>query len=475
MSDKIDRVQPPLEFIPPRFNPFVLKFAQWTLPIVLRFRLRPWLPSGITQFEVINVERLVELYQKFQAGKIRFLMAFRHPETDDPLSMLYLLSRAVPQTAHKLGINLQKPIHSHFMYERGMTLWAGDWLGSYFSGLGGFPIRRGKALDKTGLKTARTLFVNAKYPIAVAPEGATNGHSGIVGTLEPGVAQLGFWCAEDLLKADRQEEVFIVPITIQYSYVNPPWDKLNWLLTRLETDSGLGLQKFEDNLSREEIYHQRLLGLAEYLVNEMEEFYQHFYKQNISGNISIDTSITHKHSREEILTVRLQRLLNSAFTVAEEYFHLPAQGSFIDRCRRLEEAGWSRIYREDLPELDTLPPFKRGLADWIATEADLQMRHMRLAETFVTVTTNYVQEKPTPERFAEMTLLIFDMMSRIKDTKLPGRPRLGWRKSTITVGEPINVSSRISTYQADRHSARLAVTNLTQDLHQALKELIGNW
>jgi hypothetical protein len=169
----------------------------------------------------------------------------------------------------------------------------------------------------------------------------------------------------------------------------------------------------------------------------------------------------------------LQRLLDTALKVAEQYFGLQPQGNFIDRCRRLEEAGWSYIYREDLPDLNALPSLQRGLADWVATEADLRMRHMRLVESFVAVTGNYIKQKPSFERFAEITLLIFDAIARIKsNTKTPRRPRLGWRQAQITVGEPISVTERWSIYQTDRHSARQAVIDLTQDLHNALQKFI---
>jgi len=36
--------------------------------------------------------------------------------------------------------------------------------------------------------------------------------------------------------------------------------------------------------------------------------------------------------------------------LTEDYFGLQAQGSLIERCRRLEEAGWTYIYREDLQD-----------------------------------------------------------------------------------------------------------------------------
>ena len=466
MPEEISRAQPPLKFIPPKFDPFIRQLTQWSFPIIQRFRLRPWLPAGIVRFETKNVETLVKLYQQFQTGKVRFLLAFRHSEVDDPLSMFYLLSHAVPSCARQLKIPLQKPIHSHFIYDRGMTVWGGEWLGWIFSRLGGFPIHRGKRIDKQALSTARELFLNSKMPIAVAPEGATNGHSGIVSPLEPGVTQLGFWCVEDLLKAHRSEEVFIVPISIQYSYVKPPWEKLDWLLSKLEADSGLTPHPNQSSNSdnREEAYYERLLLIAENLLTQMEEFYKRYYHQNFDLGV-IDTSA----SPNQILLARLHRLQDKALGVAEQYFGIQPQGNTIDRCRRLEEAGWSYIYRSDLPDLNTLPPLARGLADWVAVEADLRMRHMRIVESFVAVTGTYVKEKPTVERFAEMGMLMHDMMSRIQDDKLPGRPRLGWRQSLVTVGEPISVTQQWELYQKDRDAARQAVT---QDLYEALQTMI---
>lgn len=170
---------------------------------------------------------------------------------------------------------------------------------------------------------------------------------------------------------------------------------------------------------------------------------------------------------------RLHRLQDTALKVAEQYFKLQPQGNFIDRCRRLEEAGWSYIYREDVSDINALPPFQRGLADWVAAEAELRMRHMRLVETFIAVTGTYVKEKPTPERFAETALLIFDMIARTRNnTKLPGRPRLGWRQALITVGQPISVTERWAKSQSDRRAVRVGVTELTKELHQALEQLI---
>lgn len=192
----------------------------------------------------------------------------------------------------------------------------------------------------------------------------------------------------------------------------------------------------------------------------MEDFYRRFYHRNIP-----------KKSAEEIeLTSELPALLDEALKVAEEYFQVPAKGNVIDRCRRLEQAGWERIYREDIEDFEALSALERGLADRVAEEASLRMWHMRLVESFVAVTGQYVREKPTFERFAETTLLVWDTIARIKgEDPFLNRPELGPQRVKLTVGEPISVSDRAANYQEKRRSA---IAELTKDLQTALENMI---
>ena len=466
MPNPIVQAQPPLEFIPPAFNPFVLQVAQLVLPFWLRSQ------TSITHIQADNVEALAELYHQFQSGKIRLMMAFRHPSTEDPLCMAHLLGRMVPQAARQQGISLRYPIHAHFMYDRGIPLWAGAWAGWLYSRVGGTSIHRGK-LDRIGLRSARNLFVNGSLPMAAAPEGATNGHNEIVSPLEPGIAQIGFWCVEDLLKAGRSEQVLIVPIGIQYRYVDPPWKPLEKLLSELEAASGLstnGVSQSSGDLTQsgeaQDLY-RRLYRLGEHLLTLMEQFYSEFYHQTLPTNLS-----TAPVDADQEFTRRLQILLNVALQVAEQFFGLQPKGSLIDRCRRLEQAGWDWIYREDIKNIEALSPVERGLADRIAEEASLKMWHMRLVESFVAVTGKYVLDKPTVERFAETTLLMWDTVTRIKGGNPFRRPSLGKQWVQMTVGQPISVSDRWEAYQASRRSAKIAVAELTQDLQIALESMI---
>jgi hypothetical protein len=457
MIRSIDQVQPPLEFIPPHLDRKVVRMLHAVLPWAMRSR------TAVSKVDADNVEVLVDLYERFQAGKIRFLMAFRHPSVDDPFCLAHLMSRAVPKTARRQGVRLKGPIHAHFIYDRGIPLWAGAQAGWLASRLGATPIQRGK-VDRAGLKSARHLFAHGSLPMAASPEGATNGHGEIVSPLEPGISQMGFWCVEDLLKAGRPEEVFIVPIGIRYRYITPPWRAIDQLLEAIAADVGMTLPVLPGE-SRETARYQQILQIGEHLLSTMEQFYTRFYHQ------SLPVTDLAGLSANDALATRMQALLNVALHVAEQYFNLQSKGSVIDRCRRIEQAAWDCIFREDIKHLDRLSPLDRGLADRIAEEASLRLWHMRLVESFVAVTGKYILERPSVERFAETSLITWTTVDRIAG-KLGDRPKLGQQHAQLTIGTPLSVSARWESYQVNRRSAKQAVEILTQDLQTALELMI---
>lgn len=446
MSNEMTNVQPPLEFIPPNFQPWVLQVCQWGFPWWIRLK------TPITEIQTENVEQLVELYQQFQQQNNRFMVAFRHPCPDDPLPISQLFWRHLPQQAKKQEIVLKPPIHAHFMYDRGIPLWAGNYITWLFPRLGGTSILRGK-LDRQGLRSARDLFANGRFPLAAAPEGATNGHNYRVSPLEPGIAQLGFWCVEDIQKANRTEEVFIVPLGIQYHYINDNWEALAQLLFEMERDCGLTAV---DSTPTPNSLYPRLINLGSYLLDLMENFYRQYYHQDIPRD------------ETEEFPSRLKRLLDIALQVAESYFAIKPKGSLTERCRRIEQTGWDCIYREDIKDVEALSPVERGLASRVAEEASLRMWHMRLVESFVAVSGRYIKENPSFERFAEITTIVWTMITRLKGGNPSKTPYLGKRRVKMTVGEPISISQRWSDYKVSR---RQAVENLTQGLQAALEKM----
>ena len=443
MPHNVIHAQPPLEFVPPQLSAAVVGAVSRVIPLALRMR------TSIAQVQADHPERLARLYNEFQHGNARFIIAFRHSRLQDPLPIWYLLSRIVPQSAMAQGIPLRGVTHTYFLYDRGVPLWSGPAVAWLLPRAGGISIQRGK-LDRMGLKTARDKFANGEQPMAVAPEGATNGLNEVVSPLEPGVAQMAFWCLEDLRAKERREKVYILPLGMAYRYIDPPWEAIDVRLGELEAECGL---KHGAGGER----YARLTAIGGHLLTLLEEYYHKFYQQELEP-------------AGAGLGERLRSLLEAALRTSEEFFAIQAKGSITDRCRRIEQAGWDRIYREDLRG-QALSAVQRGLADRVAEEADRRMWHMRIVEAFVAVSGTYVRDSPTADRFAETANLLYTTVQRLKG--LPDTPprSLGKQIVTFTVGEPILVDELFADYTVSRQGARKAVSDLTSTLQRTLETM----
>jgi hypothetical protein len=438
-------VEGPLRPIPPAFDRRVLALLHGALPVLLRLRLFAWLPAGLRGLEVANGDTLCRCLHRFHVGEIRLILAFRHSEVDDPLAALWLLSRDQPRRARRLGLSIGRPVHAHFLFDRGMPLWGGAGLGWLLGRLGGVSLRRGRQPDWAALRQARRLVREGRFPFALAPEGATNGHGERIGPLEAGGAQLGLWCLEDLEHRGDGREVLIVPIAIQYFCRCQTWRPVRRWMGSLERE--LGLPPWPERTATGVALLPRLERLEEGVLERLERV------EGLPATASLP------------LPERYQRLRERCLAAAEARLDLLATGSPERRCRRIEEAVWQRVHPDDLPPLEQLSPVDRALADWRADEAALAERHMRLAETFVAVSGSYVRDRPSLERFQETTLLLHDALARLRGEGPSGRPRLGARRVRITVGEALSVRE----FQAGAGAGRPGRQRVIEALNGAIR------
>ncbi len=447
---------PPLEFLPPRLDGRVLALGRLVLPLWLRWRCR------IPAVEVVGMDTLIEAMRSFQAGESRLLLAFRHPSLDDPLSMARLLWVELARAGRRQGLHFDPAPTGQFLFDRGIPLWAGDAMGWLFTRLGGASIQRSK-LDLPALRTARRLLLEGPHPFALAPEGATNGHNERLSPLEPGAAQLAFWTAADLADAGRRERMDLLPIGLQYGFIEPVWGAIEALLCRLEEGAGLAPDPRHDLDSARLL--ERLVRLGERMLEQMEAF----YRDKVNLPLPEGPGPAPTGDSEPAIGLRLQRLMDLALRRVEQSFGMPPCGSLTDRCRRLEQAGWDRLYPARPPGSEPPSPLALALADRLAEETAAQLWHMRVVESFVAVSGSYVRERPSQERFADTLLLLWDTQCRIQGQTANQRPRLGRRRVRIAIDRPIVVDERLVDYRRDR---RRAVQALTGELQLRLERLI---
>jgi len=197
----------------------------------------------------------------------------------------------------------------------------------------------------------------------------------------------------------------------------------------------------------------------------MATFYRDSYHRDLHANPATATAPGAAETANPALAERLGRLLETALAEVEESLAIEPRGDLASRCRRLEQAAWDRLYLAAPPT-----PLERGLADRLAEETAQRLWHMRLVESFVAVSGDYVKERPSQERFADTLLLLWDTQARILGQDPGTRPRLGPRTARVSLGEPMAVTPLLEDYHRDR---RRAVARLTADLQRQLEALIG--
>ena len=431
--------RPALRRLPTRASRLIQRLIQHLLPPLFRLQRLELHSSKAAQ-------GLAQELADQQAGSSSLLIAFRHPSPRDPLVLADLFWNRVPHAAKALGHPLPRPVLLRFLYDRGIPLWAGPVIGWLLQRSGGIAIHRGR-LDRPALAQARAVLAQGRHALVVAPEGATNNLSGEMAPLEPGVAQLAFWAAEDLNKDGDNRALKVLPVGIRYSWRQQRWTALDERLTALENHLGVdGPQNPTDDHFNE--HRSRLLNIGAALMTALEQMER----------------LRPEEARP--LTERIETYRLHGLAKAEAHFQLRAGGTLQERCRRIEQAAWDRIYREGLEDL---PPLKRSLADWEAREADLQLTRMRLVEHFTSVSGHYVSDQPAFDRLAEMLLLVEEAIGWIEDRPWNGGPSLGPQSVELSLGKALDVRPRLVEYQQNR---RRAVQRLTHALEQELNKLL---
>lgn len=428
--------RPALHRLPTRPGRFVQQLLQRIIPLALKWQKLQIRPGNAA-------ERLARAFSAQQRGETTLLLAFRHPSARDPLVLADLFWNRVPQEAKKLGLHLPRPIELRYLYDRGIPIWAGPVIGLLLQRCGGIAIHRGR-LDRPALKEARQVLCQGRHALVVAPEGATNNLSGEMAPLEPGVAQLAFWGLEDLAKGNDPRQLILLPIGIRYSWRQQNWTALDQRLSRLEEHLALANEPPESDRQP----RQRLLQIGSVLLDALEQL------ERIPNE------------PDQSFAKRLATFRQHGLQRAERHFGLRASGTVQERCRRIEQAAWDRIYRDNL---ETLTPLGRSLADWEAREADLQLTRMRLVEHVSSVSGHYLEEKLEFDRCGELLLVVEDAIGWLEDRPINTGPSLGPQRVELSVGEPLPVIKKLDQYQRNR---RQAVSSLTDALQKALQDLM---
>ncbi len=425
-----------LAFLAPRFSPAVHTFLSAVSPAYLRFG------EGISAVRTEKAETLVGELEGFIAGRSRLIIAFRHPSVSDAPLLAYLFSRRLPRIARRLGKPLPGRTHVHFLYGRGVPMWAGAGLGWILPRIAAIPVYN-RRHDSRGMAAVRAAALEGRFPLALAPEGQVSYHNKAVGDLEAGTGRIALWCRDDLRAAGRREDVRILPLSIEYRFPEEGRGALARILRGIAERTGMEVDV--DPAERAARVYEGLLDLTGRLLSHIESAYRVSFRAAPGAGVAADGpaggapgagGATTSDASPEALRRRIVELCDTVLRVGENVHGLAADGSLLDRVFRLRDAGWRRMFRDDLGKLS---PLDRSLADAAAGQAKIATRHMELVDVLEYLDPAYISPEGPFEQLVEYAVNLQDVVNRLFGGTIAGRMRIKGREAVVRAGRPASV------------------------------------
>jgi hypothetical protein len=466
-----------LAFLAPRFSPAVHTFLRAVSPAYLR------LGEGIAGVRTENAETLLGELEEFFAGRTRLIIAFRHPSVSDAPLLAYLFSRRLPRIARRLGRRLPRRTHVHFLYGRGVPVWAGAPLAWILPRIAAIPVYN-RRHDSRGMATVRAAALEGRFPLALAPEGQVSYHNKAFGDLEAGTGRIALWCRDDLRAAGRREDVRILPLSIEYRYPGEGRAALAGILREIAGRTGIEVDVgTADGAPR---VYEVLLDLTGQLLSHIESAYRVSFRAAPSGGAVADgvaasapgagategtpaaglaATSDPAAATPAALRRRIVALCDRVLRVGENVHGLASDGSLLDRVFRLRDAGWRRMFRDDL---QALSPLERALADGAAEEAKIAARHMELVDVLEYLDPAYISPEGPFERLVEYAVNLQDVVNRLLGGTIAGRIRIKGREAVVCAGTPVSVAA----FAAGGTPSRTAASHITNYLGAEFSRLM---
>jgi hypothetical protein len=118
---------------------------------------------------------------------------------------------------------------------------------------------------------------------------------------------------------------------------------------------------------------------------------------------------------------------------------LQPEGDLLNRVFTVRQRGWDFLFRGDVPAAGQASPLDRLLADRLADEAYLQLRHNELVDVLEYVRPDYIGEEASLNRLVEYALNLADVENRLLGGDVSSRYSPRGKQVRIRVGEPLEV------------------------------------
>ncbi|MBN2618432.1 MAG: hypothetical protein JXR64_09015 [Spirochaetales bacterium] len=286
-----------LNYLEPKISKIAIFIMRSVGPLYVKFI------EKVSEIDLTKSETLKKSLNDFKEGKIRLIVAFRHPTQHDPAVLMHVINNCISK---------RNKHHAQFVYGSWVLTWATPIVKWLFPRIGAIPVSS-RGSDFRGIKEIRKSMLNSNFPIAIAPEAQVNYHNNRVGELEDGIINIASWCKDDLIKNNRTEDVVILPVTTHYIYGNnqkKELDKLFRILSRrlsfYPTETDVNKKLF--------IYTQKIMELVknQYGIHNEDIIETVLKKAELPLRISSSGSILNR-----VLTIRAKAEENNSSDLLE--------------------------------------------------------------------------------------------------------------------------------------------------------------
>jgi len=410
----------PFIFYPPKNNQFIIRFAKYLLPAIMR--IYPKVSSVEVSEE--DLERLKELKDQ------RVIIVPNHPEGIEPCILFHLskiLNKEFNFLAAKEAFERAPSVGKMF-----------KWVGLYpwlLQRLGAYSIIRGTA-DRSSFRMTRQLLVEGKRWLIIFPEGEVCFQCDTVMPFQQGIAHLAFMACEDLSRYGGNSPLYLVPVAIKYIYLRDMRQEIAESLNKLESELIPSGSTQSLNL------YERLRRVCEFILSVNEKEY------NVHPG------------KDTLLNDRFQYMKELIVSRVETALGCPPQSDqpFFERMRSLFNAIDQIIYYAPEDE------YSRQLHRSRQQEVQKLYNDLSRIHHFIALYDGYVKEMMSTERF-------LDVINRL-EMEVYGKIKFfGPRKAVLRIGKPLNIQNDFQRYKSDKKGT---IKEITVTLEASVQSLLSD-
>ena len=418
---------------PSRLSAPFSRLGRLLIPAYLKVAL------AFREIEILSPDSILSELHDFQSNQSRLIVAFRHPYGDEPQLLFHVFENMLPRHAKKVGEPFLHQPGLRLVHDYAVPLWGNAFIRYLLPRAGALPVYHVKS-DTSSLSQIRAVLKDGPSPLGLAPEGQISYHSETLPRIELGTVRMGFWCASDLARAGRTEEVRILPISVHYHYDKRDFHKIHAIVRRLERLVGLEAPHIAKKTLLSALL-PRLDAIERRLLSQTEQFYRDTYRYAVPEPIEGESEADERQRR-------WNALLPAAITVAEHALGIdPGQEDLVQRMYRVRLEGWSRVKPEEA--IGGLSRMELALADRRAGEGWFAMRHMELVDLMSYHDVSYINAASScnDNRIVEHTINLLDLANRLMAGNVSNRPNNIRKKAYIIPGERINLTELLPDYR----------------------------